>query len=173
VVVLPGQYHDEETGLSYNYHRTYAPVSGRYLESDPIGLDGGLNTYLYAKANPLRFIDPDGLRYSPYEHGMDWDGNPVQPPVAYQCAKAVAAKYTPLLLNDKHKHCMVAGEIYQTCGVLIAHVASIGKEIQDVFGPGNAEWGDLEADYAGIDCAKNPECGEGLGECCKRKGYTP
>ncbi|MEC9341637.1 MAG: RHS repeat-associated core domain-containing protein, partial [Pseudomonadota bacterium] len=57
---LPGQYFDNETGLHYNYKRYYDPHTGRYLTSDPIGLDGGLNTYLYANANPVRYIDPMG-----------------------------------------------------------------------------------------------------------------
>ncbi|HIE56465.1 MAG TPA: RHS repeat-associated core domain-containing protein, partial [Chromatiaceae bacterium] len=48
-------------GLYYNYFRTYDPSTGRHLESDPIGVDGGLNTYLYANANPLRYVDPEGL----------------------------------------------------------------------------------------------------------------
>jgi RHS repeat-associated protein len=57
---LPGQIEDAETGLHYNFRRYYDPAIGRYITSDPIGIAGGLNRYVYAGANPTRSVDPTG-----------------------------------------------------------------------------------------------------------------
>lgn len=59
---FPGQYYDVETGLFYNYFRDYDPQTGRYVESDPIGLFGGsYSTYSYVSDNPLWYFDNFGL----------------------------------------------------------------------------------------------------------------
>lgn len=58
---FPGQYFEEETGLHYNYFRDYDPTTGRYIESDPIGLDGGVNTFGYGYQNSVSNFDIFGL----------------------------------------------------------------------------------------------------------------
>ncbi len=67
---LPGQNFDSESGWNHNGFRDYAQDWGRYLQTDVIGLKGGLNTYQYVRANPLKFAD---------RRGLDWTDNLPQP----------------------------------------------------------------------------------------------
>ena len=62
ILRFPGQYRDVETGLNYNMARDYDPAVGRYIQSDPLGPDGGSNSaYAYAGGNPVANMDATGL----------------------------------------------------------------------------------------------------------------
>ncbi len=64
---FPGQYYDEETEKHYNFNRDYNPATGRYVQSDPIGLDGGMNGYRYASLSPNSMFDSKGLLTEIYD----------------------------------------------------------------------------------------------------------
>ncbi|WP_156312628.1 RHS repeat domain-containing protein [Marinagarivorans algicola] len=71
---FPGQHFDAESGLHYNYFRDYDPEIGRYIQSDPIGLGDGVNTYGYVHGDPINYYDPNGksaVRWSlPFAGGL-------------------------------------------------------------------------------------------------------
>lgn len=85
------QYYDEETGFHQNGYRDYDPSTGRYLEPDPIGLDGGMNLYGYADENPVMGTDRNGLSSTmvlpgPVPLPLPIVVNPVTPGQAQQMA---------------------------------------------------------------------------------------
>src|SRR6266853_1484706 len=75
---FPGQYYQAETGLNQNYFRDYDPTVGRYVESDPIGLKGGINTYGYVGQKPLTRVDRRGLQAA-------YTAAPEDPPELSEC----------------------------------------------------------------------------------------
>jgi len=97
---FPGQYFDSETKTHYNINRDYNPVTGRYIQSDPIGLSGGYSTFGYVEGNPLLKIDNTGLaavyiEYLGYQvyTGYNWsDGSKIMAPLGHAAVIAIDEK---------------------------------------------------------------------------------
>jgi RHS repeat-associated protein len=89
-----GQYYDSEFGLTYNYYRDYESATGRYIESDPIGLRGGVNAYAFVNSRPLNLTDSRGLQGAVPIPGplfdlirpLPFDPIDVLPPIPYEPA---------------------------------------------------------------------------------------
>lgn len=150
---LPGQWidpvwQDATFGdeIYQNVHRWYETATGRYNRSDlvPIEVEGEVNPFLYARSNPVYFSDPRGL--TPFGFGAGFSIA-----CAYALAQTLATQFPPGT-NDKLKHCIVACQIQGACGAIGATAAGAAKEILDIFGPGDADFGDAIADLDGIAC---------------------
>jgi len=71
---LSGQQATDASGLFYNYRREYDPAVGRYSQSDPIGLLGGVGTFGYVSGNPVSLVDPLGMAWKPVDLGGGFTG---------------------------------------------------------------------------------------------------
>jgi len=104
---FPGQV-EQHADLYYNYYRDYDPTLGRYVQADPIGLEGDMNPYVYAGANPLGSIDPDGLEV--WKNGclLDSKGN------ARICNQAIEPVYPEMWLPIFRGPQLVKGAAIET-----------------------------------------------------------
>jgi hypothetical protein len=90
---------------------------------------------------------------------------------SYGCMQAVLREKLPPDLPDKRAHCLAGGLISRYCSVTEAYLAGAGKEVRDLLGHGDAEWGDWRADRVGIQCARESADDAFLAQCCTEHGY--
>ena len=110
---FPGQYYDQETGLHYNYHRYYDPGTGGYVTSDPIGIKGGVNLFVYTMNNPLINIDINGLACTSNKDCFKCLVYAEAGGTNNTCRKAIAwtiknRKNDPINFPDQNDYCKVA-----------------------------------------------------------------
>jgi RHS repeat-associated protein len=130
---FPGQYFDSETGLHQNWHRDYNPEIGKYAQSDPIGLEGGLNGYTYTTGNPLIYIDPEGKQHfggitPPYSFPNPCNG----PLAAFDCRR-----HNPVEPCCDEKELLKCSDLFlgASCaiGALTRHPAAIVECVGECF----------------------------------------
>lgn len=170
---FPGQYFDKETGLAQNWHRDYWSEGGRYIQSDPVGLLSGLNTYAYVYSRPIMLFDITGRQA--FEGGDMLPGNtpfPNAPRAPYPCAKGVADAWwitsgqQGWRRNDKRLHCVISCEIKKKCGVDVSIGAGIGRELYQLYLRGDYKDDNLRADSGademanryGLTCPPDVNC---------------
>jgi RHS repeat-associated protein len=136
---FPGQYYQAETGLNQNYFRDFDPLVGRYVESDPIGLHGGINTYGYAGQNPLWSVDLTGtsgtitipLPDIPIPGWLSWFGSRALGPIAMALS----------LSGDTPQHCPEECPPCKTASGKIVPLGTIAFRPLDTPPPGKIEHG--------------------------------
>jgi hypothetical protein len=85
---------------------------------------------------------------------------------SYGCMQAALQERVPAGLPDDRTHCIAAGLIARHCSLTEATLASLGKELRDLLGPGDAQWSDLAADREGMQCARQSAGDDALLACC-------
>jgi len=86
-------------------------------------------------------------------------------PSTLGCGQAVV-RQVPEELDDKQRHCVAAALIARQCSPLEATLLALAKEARDLFGRGDAEWADWQADRTGIRCAS--ALGQDVAACCAK-----
>ena len=191
---FPGQQATDATGMFYNYQREYDPAVGRYSQSDPIGLAGGLTTYSYAESNPNSNLDPLGLESGQFQFGKYRMKQPEAPPATdigdALVAGRILSRYNSEMKSrkirgsDQFYHCLAAcraTQVTSNAGVVLELMAM--KEVKDYYAGRLGLYGDgtrwshseMRIDNEGDMAANRHGAACELGESCARRcaSYVP
>ena len=145
---FPGQWFQLETGLHYNWHRSYDPTLGRYTQPDPLGFVDGPSVYGYAKGSPVKSVDPDG-------QGVFTDDPNATPLKELQCANlrtltVLICKVIPNSCNKSYSCSMLQTKIDRKKNCIVSQIALTNYCYAD---PGGHEQR-IEDQEKGIDRCK-------------------
>jgi RHS repeat-associated protein len=126
---FPGQYFDVETRTHYNINRNYNPVTGRYIQSDPIGFDGGVNGFGYVNNSPIMNVDLFGLWCWPWE-----SCNTVVPSMSKYASYQALIKFGPKVNSDFEKR-MIHRWIYNEGDYTLSY-----QEFSEIIGGGTYKY---------------------------------
>ena len=124
---FPGQYYYQETALHYNGFRDYDPSTGHYVQSDPIGLGGGVNTYTYVDGNPINGVDPYGVLLLQgaveYDEAIVNNGG-----YEFSIGGAASCPADPLTAQVSRTAGNIAGAVTFAAGLIPIGIAEFGTE---------------------------------------------
>jgi|WetSurSiteA1Bulk_404760.scaffolds.fasta_scaffold46612_2 RHS repeat-associated protein len=156
---VQAHYYDGETGLDQNGQRDYNPGSGRYIESDPIGLSGGINLYGYVGNDPIDRIDPRGLTWATnWNFFWDWArgqgaNNRYYGPNTVEAQEVQISPGANALRNDFYS---------LRCTNRQGFIYGTGQSAWDtVFNPGTADWSSTAIQAGGFAGASAINNGDG------------
>jgi RHS repeat-associated protein len=174
---FPGQRADSATGLYQNGYREYDAV-GRYIQSDPIGLAAGVNTFAYVSSKPLTHIDPLGLSgFGGWTAAPGLSSPEIRQVVSstyrdYRAWRAWGHQQFPGEKNSVERHCTVSCILSKKHGIVLTRITGIINEYQGFYihdfwdlsrrFRGQRPWAfqvdDLSSNEKGFACANKQKC---------------
>lgn len=189
---FPGQYFDSETGLHYNWNRYYEPGTGRYLRVDPVGIEGGINLYVYTDNNAINLIDTMGCDWTSIP-GIGLINNLINDPVGMnlsdysvtiqycdplaidECKDRVRAQYAKFAYDYTGTNLIHEGLDALSIGTIgvITKMTPIGWVANEVFFweatlDGEVTWLKIEEMQKALKAAEK-KCEEQYKQCCSKE----